>query len=163
MTDHSQLSNVGIHSHDQIDAILDNPYLRLDAPDLTLYALSSDLDLTTAWQDCAGLAPAAFTPAVNETALVCLVAAFDQSAGTAACNAADALEATLSVNAVREAALATVKATGAAGYNTATMFYTITLAADTEYTIKAQAQNATGNRGRLAATTTHMLVWRLPR
>lgn len=176
---HTELADAGQRPHWEVDAQLpepnekaaltgsgtpneSNPYLTLDALGVTIYTCSGGLTLTTSWQDVAGVTTGAFTPPVNEYALASLITCCDQAQGTNPCNAGDALTAVLAVNGTEESAEAVVSATGNSGVVQSAQWYRITLTADTEYTLKAQAKNAGGARGQ-ATTNSHMMVWRLPR
>ena len=176
---HTELADAGQRPHWEVDAQLpepnekaalqgsgtpneDNPYLTLDALAVTIYACSSGLTLTTSYQDVAGLTTGAFTPTFNEYALVSVGMSYDQSGGTNPCNAADALTMALDVNGADEADVGVVAAVAATGLVQCWRWWRITLTADTAYTIKVQAKNATGARG-AGATESQMMVWRLPR
>ena len=131
-----------------------------------VYTASGALTLTTGYQDVSGVTTGSFTPTVNEYALVWLSASFNQANGTAACNAADVLNCQLdwyySSADHGQTPVAQQVATGNVGLLSVTKIYLLSLTASTAYTLKAQAQNATGARGTCNAAT-QMLVLRLAR
>ena len=176
---HRQLPDAGQRSHWEIDAQLaeahekaalqgtpptpneDNPFLTQDALNVAVYQASSTLNLTTTYQDVPGLTTGTFTPTIAEHALVCLVLIIDNNAGTGTTQNGDVLNATIDVNGTDETQDAFAQPNANVGTSHALQWYKIALTADTEYTLKAHAKNATGNRGQ-AITASHMLVWRLP-
>ena len=132
------------------------------AAGLTIYDPSGALDLTASYQDVPGLTTGSFTPAVDEAALVLALIFFRCDQGTAPTNAGDQLRAAVDVNGADEARLCTTVAAGAAGGQWAVQVYRIALSANTATTIKVQAANQTGARGRVGGAS-QMAVWRLPR
>ena len=119
--------------------------------------------LTNAYQDHTSLTTGSFTPDVNETALVELAAEFNFAGGTAPCNAGDllqeAIDLVFSSTDHLQAVTASISATGGTGRFGITKYFVLSLTAGTAYIIKAQVQNATGNRGQAGGS--QMLVWRI--
>lgn len=176
---HASLPDSGQRSHWEIDAQLPdanekaalqgipstpnehNPYLTLGTLDLTIYQASGTLNLSTTYQDIPGLTTGAFTPTIAEHAIICLVLVVDNVAGTAGGNSDDVINATIDVNGADESQNALGEVSQRTATTHALQWYKIALTADTAYTLKAHAKNATGNRCQ-AMTASHMLVWRLP-
>lgn len=132
----------------------------------TIYNCSTALDLSTTLTDVAGMTTGSFTPTVNEYALVDIGVVFNDSTGTAACNAADILVCYLNVTTAGvpadQADRAVHIAPGNAGAFQGVRVYKISLTAGTAYTINARARNVTGNRGRVT-TDSWMRVRRIAR
>jgi len=178
VTYHSELPDAGIKQHFEIDALLPagnekaalqgspsspsdaNPFLTADHASVPeVVQASGPLDLTTAYQDIPGVTKT-FTPALAETVWVLVVVSFRLALGTAACNAGDVLGAVLDVNGSDESLVLTHVAAGGVGSAQVVGFYVISADADTGYTLKIQARNATGARGRAEAVS-QMTVWRM--
>jgi hypothetical protein len=128
---------------------------------LSVYGASGALNLSTDYQDIPGVTTGAFTPTVNEYAWVNLNILVNQGAGTAVCNASDALYAAL-YNGANELDARASLASGNVGTLMFTRWIQVSLTADTEYTLKMRAKNDTGNRGRVVASS-QMLVCRIKR
>lgn len=127
---------------------------------------ASALSLTTTYTDVSGLSTVAFTPSVNEYALVWVNAQFLMYGGTAPTSSGDVLGAVLDVyysgTDHLESVRAGVTVWGGAGSTYAVMVYKVALTAGVTYTLKVQARNDTGNRGQISSNS-HMVVWRMPR
>jgi hypothetical protein len=127
-----------------------------------VYEASNYLNLSTSLDDIPGVT-VTFTPDTNEYAYISVVVSFNQAAGTAACVAGDALLYDLLTNGggYGEAGLF---ATGNIGSLSQTRWFKIALTASTAYTIKVQARNSTGARGRASSGSgCEMMVWRVAR
>lgn len=126
---------------------------------ITIYQASGTLDLSTSYQDIPGLTTGSFTPSVSESVLVVLSVHFRQDQGTSACNVGDILRGALLIDGTAESQYATAVATGNVGSSMGLQFYKLSLGA-AAHTIKAQATNIHGARGRVGAVS-QMIVWRM--
>ncbi len=160
----SAVDDAGVVAFDttqDIVVVYDGAEWRTTSGVLSVYNASGTLNLTTSYQDVPDVTTGAFTPEGNEYAWVYLNILVNQGAGTAACNASDALYAAL-YNAANELDAQAFVASGNVGTLMFTRWIQVSLTADTEYTLKMRAKNNTGNRGRVVASS-QMLVYRIRR
>lgn len=130
---------------------------------LAIYGCSGALTLTTSQQAISGCATGNFTPDADETAIIVINGVVDQAAGTGACNGADQLTFRAYENYAGAAITSAIfLATGAVGVCVGLKWYALALTAGTTYNITLQCRNASGARGQVA-TTTQLVVWRVPR
>jgi len=123
---------------------------------------TATLNLSTSYQDIPGITTGSFTPQTNEYA-VCFAHVFiNQGTGTAACNVGDDLRIALDVNGVDNGVLGFVEAQTTGGRSEVSQTWVIELTGGTAYTLKIQATNSTGNRGKVVAHS-GMVVWRVSR
>lgn len=146
--------------------ILSSTGALLQMQNVYIYQCSATVNMTNAYQDITGATTGAFTPIVNEYAIVQAVGVFNYFNGTAGCNINDTLNVTIDLNYSATAHDQTnVGQVGSANNNgggAASQWYKLALTAGTAYTIKLRMKNNNGNRGR-AETGSQLIVWRVPR
>ncbi len=125
----------------------------------TVITATNYLDLTTEWQDVPGLTTT-FTPAQAEQVHILVLGAFNQRYAAEPALQDDPLRYRLVVNGDSKGQV-TYIASGEHGSFARAYAYQVELEAGIEYTLKIQAWNDLGNRGRFS-NDGQMIYWRIP-